>query len=288
MANAQSTASRLAARVPQSIVERIPAAIRVDLWDSLWEGLAWAQTPAKREVVRLRDHLRMRGLARAPAGGTPIAVQLKCLSCGPVPLRPGTSDAQVVFETFVGRYHLPPAGTHAATVWDLGTNLGLTVAHFAELWPQARITGLEPQPDLAATTANLVRAYGPRCTVIEAAVWTSDGSVSFAVDPGNEFGGHVDSGESGYTVPALSLNTLLEQTGPPDYVKMDIEGGEALVLRENTEWAQAVAMIKVECHLDYTVDDCTRDLEALGFKTRVEPQRDACVLGWRGTTPGPS
>jgi FkbM family methyltransferase len=274
--NAEVVTARLAARVPRSIAERIPAPAR----RAVGEIVYWASRPEYRRIVTLRDYLRICQLSAVPADGRPIEVRPKGLRAGAVRLRPGTSDAQVLFETLAGRYHLPRPGTTPRTVWDLGSNLGLTVAHFAELWPHARIVGLEPQPYLARAARELLLPYGSRCEIVEAAVWATDGSVSFSVEAGNEYGGRVDA-ERGYDVRALSLNTLLAEKGPADYVKMDIEGAEATVLRENTEWASHVNVVNVECHGEYTVDDCRRDLHELGFRTEVNALRISGVLGWR-------
>ena len=41
--------------------------------------------------------------------------------------------------------------------------------------------------------------------------------------------------------------------------------------------------LTVEVHEPYTVEDCARDLEALGFETRVDPRHWACVIGVRPT-----
>lgn len=269
--------ARLAARVPRSIAERIPAPAR----RAVGAIVQWGSRPEYRRILTLRDYVRIRQLSAVPAGGRAIEVRPKAVRAGPVRLRPGTSDAQVLFETLAGRYHLPPAGTTPSAVWDLGSNLGLTVAHFAELWPHARIVGVEPQPYLAGAARELVGDYGSRCDIVEAAVWTIDGSVSFSVDAGDEYAGRVDAERPGYAVRALSLNTLLAEMGPADYVKMDIEGAEATVLRENTEWASHVDVVNVECHGEYTVDDCRRDLHELGFRTQVNERRSDGVLGWR-------
>jgi hypothetical protein len=55
-----------------------------------------------------------------------------------------------------------------------------------------------------------------------------------------------------------------------DFVKMDIEGAEAQVLRRATEWAERVRSIKVEVHRTYSVSDGANDLRALGFETRID------------------
>ena len=65
----------------------------------------------------------------------------------------------------------------------------------------------------------------------------------------------------------MSLNTLLADSGPPDYVKMDVEGAERALLSTATEWARQTKSIKVELHGDYSPDACRDDLRALGFET---------------------
>ncbi len=271
----------MASRSSRPLAERLPAPVRAALANAVWV-LVWGRSSRARRLVSLREYLRLRGVARAPAGGPPVEVRVAPIPAVPVRLRPGTSDVQVLFDTFVGMDHLPPSGPAPAVVWDLGANLGLTMADFAQRWPAARITGLEPQPALADEARRLVAGFGPRCRVEQAAVWTTDGTVSFTVHTGDEFGGHVTAAPGeGYDVPALSLDTLLARTGPVDYVKMDIEGAEATVLREHTGWARDVAMIKVECHGDYDAQACARDLQALGFTTHVDTHHWSCVLGRR-------
>ena len=72
---------------------------------------------------------------------------------------------------------------------------------------------------------------------------------------------------------ALTLDTLLERTGRPDFVKMDIEGAERAVLNQSVGWAEHVRELVVECHDGYQNDQCATDLAALGFAVEVTPQR---------------
>ena len=43
------------------------------------------------------------------------------------------------------------------------------------------------------------------------------------------------------------------------------------MLTVNTEWAACVRTMKVEVHPPYRVEECIRDLRALGFSTWAEP-----------------
>jgi hypothetical protein len=56
-----------------------------------------------------------------------------------------------------------------------------------------------------------------------------------------------------------------------DYVKLDIEGAERDLLTANTGWAARVRCISVEVHSPYRVEECLRDLAALGFRTSTKP-----------------
>ena len=184
-------------------------------------------------------------------------------------LRPGTSDRFVLRLALRGRSHLPPI-PEPLLIWDLGANIGVTVAHMAHLLPNVRIVGVELDPANFRQAVRNIRPWSDRCEMINAAVWVEDGTVAFRRIAGHEDG--VRIAERGASVPAISLNTLLQRTGPPDYVKMDVEGTEVALLTQRTEWAAAVGSIKVEIHGGYGVDECARDLRVLGFEVSNLPQ----------------
>ncbi|MBA2429196.1 MAG: FkbM family methyltransferase, partial [Thermoleophilaceae bacterium] len=124
-----------------------------------------------------------------------------------------------------------------------------------------------------------------RCSLVEGAVWPEDGELEYHGWSANTSSFRVtDDADSTALVRharAVSLASLVEEAGAVDYVKMDIEGAEARVLTERTEWAPAVRTIKVEVHPPYTVEGCARDLEALGFSTRRDRRHSWAVVGVR-------
>jgi FkbM family methyltransferase len=198
-------------------------------------------------------------------------------------VRPGTSDPATVWETFARGYHLPPRELGAPrTVWDLGANIGLTMAHFACRFPHARVLGVELDEENVALARRNVAPWADRCELIHAAVWLTDGEVHYRGWPGGTSNYQVSGLADGTSVRALSLATLLrEHGGPVDYLKMDVEGAECELLRDGTGWATEVRCLKVELHGDYGVDDCEADLRRLGFKTRRDSDHWACVIGQR-------
>jgi hypothetical protein len=110
-----------------------------------------------------------------------VELRVRALHGRPVRLRPGTSDVDVFWETFVGLYHLPPSELEPNLIWDLGANIGLTMAHFAVLYPSARIVGIELDGENARLCRTNVASWADRCEVIEAAFWPERGCVSFTI-----------------------------------------------------------------------------------------------------------
>jgi FkbM family methyltransferase len=228
--------------------------------------------------------------SRAWQPGETIELRFREFAPFPVRVRPGTADLYLARDVFFKRHHLPPVQLDLASVrvvWDLGANIGFTMRHLAALCPQARVVGVELDEDNAELCAANILPLEERCLVLHAAVWTADGEVLYDRAEADEQGFHI--AEDPYPrktprsvmAPAISLNTLLARSAADqiDYVKMDIEGAERFVLKDATDWASAVRSIKVEVHPPYTVQECDRDLQRLGFSTARLTKRRGGVAG---------
>jgi FkbM family methyltransferase len=231
------------------------------------------------------------------SGGKVVRIRLRPLGGRPVLIRPSTSDVDTIWGTFAGHYHRPPpeAGT-PRLIWDLGANIGLTMADLAEHHPGARVVGLEMDPENAALAHENLRPWGGRCEVIEAAAWPRDGELRYvrlsgATSAHYVTGAPLEADPAVTNADALSPYSLLALDGRDavvDFAKIDVEGAERELLRENAGWTRRVRTVSVEVHDPYTVEECRRDLEALGFETRVDPRHWACVIGFRTDTNVPA
>jgi FkbM family methyltransferase len=210
------------------------------------------------------------------AGGPdPVPLRLRITGGRPVLVRPASGDRWAVLDLHFPPSHLPPEGTVTSprTILDLGANIGLTILHFGTRYPGARIIGVELNPENAALCRLNIAALGDRATLVEGAVWHESGTVAF--DPAADslsFSARDVTHAEGPRARALGIADLLAEQGidgPIDYVKMDIEGAERTVLSRGADWAERVRCISVEVHPPYTVEDCVRDLGALGFNTTV-------------------
>lgn len=252
---------------------------------------AYFQVQRGRYAVRFTADLR--SLARYLrvdsrwAGPEPVAVRVRPLDGATVWLRPHTTDAVVVRETFRDMIHPPPEEVvrrGVRRILDLGANIGLTVADNARRFPQARILGVELDPGNAEAARLNTRPWADRVEIIQGAVWERDGDVSYENALGTEYGFRVAEGAPAST-RALSMETILGRLAPEervDYVKMDIEGVEARLLSgPAAAWTERIDSISLQVHDPYTLADCARDLDALGFAPRIDHRRNNYIVGVR-------
>jgi FkbM family methyltransferase len=236
------------------------------------------------EVVRL---MRLRGTPSHVL--REIRVKPLAASCW---LRTGTTDVLVLRETFNGQYHLPPEeASNPATILDLGSNIGLTVAHYAVTYPEAVIVGIEMDPEAATLASRNVARWGDRCSIVSGAVSTHAGVGSFDREAGDEWGFKLSRPHTGsISVETYSVGDLVARLGGAvDFLKMDVEGTEAELLAEATEWTQSVKAISVEIHPPAEIDWCEDRLTQLGFSVRRSDRHPALVFGVRAAaTESPS
>lgn len=91
-------------------------------------------------------------------------------------------------QPFVGNSIFPRPRSLLVLIWDLGANIGLTMAYMAHVFPNARVIGVEPDAGNADLARRNVAPWRDRCTVVEAAAWFQDGSVGLSSLPGCEAG----------------------------------------------------------------------------------------------------
>ncbi len=216
----------------------------------------------------------------------------KCLGGHPVLCRSGTRDKSSLEDLLFYQTYLPPTEIdRPKVIVDLGTNVGYTVAHFAFLYPGARIIGVELDADNFLLAQQNTTWCNERVTLINAAIWSSDGYVNFE--------GH---GEDAYHVVAsadavvenvktatnrrarsMTMESLIEDFNIAriDYLKMDIEGAEAeIILATNPTWLDRVGAMKIELH-DVDYNDFYQALISRGFRCHPDGRHPSCIVAVR-------
>jgi hypothetical protein len=97
-----------------------------------------------------------RSLRRA---GSAVPVRLRALDGRPLSSRPGSDDPWVLREVFTYRDVLPPKEVRwPKLIFDLGADIGASMALLAETFPEARVVGVEPDPENVALCRRKRRA----------------------------------------------------------------------------------------------------------------------------------
>lgn len=124
-------------------------------------------------------------------------------------------------------------GLEGKLIFDIGANGGRYTRRWA--WSFDRVVALEPHP---ASYAALVNDCKDNVTALRLAASDVNGDIWLQTSPEHEetgqyvTGQHLDWSESDGNVPvtAVTLDWLANTYGPPDVVKIDVEGHEARVL----------------------------------------------------------
>lgn len=156
---------------------------------------------------------------------------------------------------------------------DCGANIGLSVIYFKQNYPTAKIIAFEPdQKAFLALKDNLAIFGFNDIEFYENAVWKDESSLNFLADGAD--GGHLVDGNNNdlIKVKTVKLSQYLKQT--VDFLKIDIEGAEKIVLEESREYLKNVANIFIEYHSFFNqtqeLDQILVILKSVGFRVYIE------------------
>jgi FkbM family methyltransferase len=236
-------------------------------------------------LVYARSILYLNGSAPA------LELRVKQLRGKILRCRPATSDPWVLWDVFYHKFQqLPPDCNAPITIVDAGANVGYTTAYYASEYPNARILAVEMDQANYELALFNTDSFGDRCRVVHAAVWDRDGRVDYQ---GTEQQGYrvsacddVGTGQAqARTVESRTLSSLFDEyrVDEVDFLKMDIEGAEAVVLRDRQDWLARVRCLKIEFHPPMSADECAAILRRNGFVCRRDTDHDHCLIAIRET-----
>ncbi len=165
-------------------------------------------------------------------------------------------------------YDVP--GAPFGTAIDAGAHVGLfsiILAQHAE-----RVIALEPSLfNYGVLRLNLESNAIHNVTALNAALWIEDGSVSFSESEHHSTGGQV-AASGAREVAARSLDSLIDEYGEIDLLKIDIEGAEVDVIPAAKKLGQ-VTQIVGELHRSEDADSLPVEhaLRDAGFAVEIIP-----------------
>jgi FkbM family methyltransferase len=222
----------------------------------------WREILAARRARRPLPAFRLRnGLIVAGAGQSPLAVVDLVLRKG-VYTRPG-------FE--IG---------YEDTVVDIGANIGMFTL-LASSRTRGPVIAVEPSPpQFEALEANVAANGVKNVRTVHAAVSDCEGTVTLNIRRSPQgstlFDAHAEKTVAGVEVPTITLEGLLSSHGLErvDYLKMDCEGAEGLILPSTPPAVlNGVRRMVFEFHDHLSPvnhEELQRLMEAAGFETHLE------------------
>lgn len=161
-------------------------------------------------------------------------------------------------------------------ILDCGANVGLGVRYWKQLYPRARVTAYEPDPESFAALQENIRDLSG-VNLRPAAVWTENAPVRFAAVGAD--GGHLAAvspephTSQEVVVTALRLRDHLVE--PVKLLKLDIEGAEVDVLLDCRDRLHLVRNLFVEYHSfsgqPQRLQAFFGVIEAAGFRVHAHP-----------------
>jgi FkbM family methyltransferase len=199
----------------------------------------------------------------------------------PIFVRRGNSDFLVVHEIFEEQEYAPVMKMNLrpdANILDLGANVGLMAIYLAVHFPASRIASVEPDADnrqlLCDNCAPLLKTG--RLQVFEGFVAAKDGFASIDRKVMGGMSWAFQKSEGGVEkIPCFSIPTLCQKMGFDriDLLKCDVEGTEAELFGNCSEWIGRVRNLVVETHsAAYGPEHVQADLRAAGWNFRVAGQ----------------
>jgi FkbM family methyltransferase len=181
-----------------------------------------------------------------------------------VKIRKNFIDKEVVHYVLQDQYHLPPMSAKISAnpvILDLGSNIGLTIAHMKQIYPSSRIIGYEMNRENYLLAKRNTKFYD-NVMVINTAVWIEDATVRYRNTENYDSytilnGIAKNDADELIEVPSLKLASIIKNHNLNyiDYLKMDIEGAEKAILQSaDLSWMDKVGAMNIEMHLERNND----------------------------------
>jgi len=169
-----------------------------------------------------------------------------------VAFRDGPTFLISINELFINEYYKFRTNKDCPRIIDCGSYIGTSILYFKVNYPNAVITGFEPdEKNYSILKSNLDNWNFPDTNVINAAIWINNESISFnsAGDMSSRIETGVNENNNKKIVKCVRLKDLLNEE--IDFLKLDIEGAEFAVVRDCSDNLKNVTNLFVEYHGNY-------------------------------------
>jgi FkbM family methyltransferase len=179
-----------------------------------------------------------------------------------------------IFEKEIYRF---VSNSNSPLIIDCGSNIGLSILYFKQLYPLAKIIAFEPdQNNFELLKLNTQKNNLTNIELNQSAVWITNGHISFEAKESEA--SHISENDSHHKVESIRLNDLLNNYKEIDFLKIDIEGAEFHVIKDIESNLQKVGNLFLEYHgkVDetYKLNEILNLLNRCGFNVYIKNAAD--------------
>jgi FkbM family methyltransferase len=235
------------------------AVLKIDVANELKIVFRFVQVFGARGLyIFYRYALLRRGIGKS--------VQVVMLPQAPTPLRlrTGSSDPEVFYQVFAQKaydfggsqqysdlqrvYGRAVSNGELPLIVDCGANIGITSIWYALHYPKARIYAIEPDADNFDILQANVKAY-PNIVPLHAAIWNRSAAVRIINESAPAWAFRVDEDLEG-GIATVTVSDIMRLAGATKIflIKIDIEGFEQVLFRDNIGWMEFTTAIVIELH----------------------------------------
>lgn len=150
-------------------------------------------------------------------------------------------------EIFVEEYYRFNSDTESPVIFDCGANIGTSCIYFKKIFPKAKVTAFEANPEIVKILENNLKNNGFNdITIINKAVWINYDGLEIGLE--NADASSIYKDKNRRSVDSVRLKDYLEKEESVDMLKIDIEGAEAEVLSDCRYNLSIVKNLFIEFH----------------------------------------
>ena len=195
-------------------------------------------------------------------------------------LRNNKIDEQVFYAAFTKKYHIPPLKLpDNCTIIDLGSNIGMTILDFYDVYPNPNIIiGLEmDNENYNLAVKNLKNVSN--VVLLNKAISINDSLIYYSGNDPQSYSICQQNNENTKSCDGVSMLSLIKSFGLTkiDYLKIDIEGYEYQLIchKDFHLWSQNIDVISIEMHDHLSIEKYAKEivtkLEINNFLVRNHP-----------------
>lgn len=179
----------------------------------------------------------------------------------PIILRSNTSDRSIFNEVFLKKGYQFSLDYPPKVIIDAGANIGLFSVLMANLYPQAKILAIEPDPDNFKHLKKNTDFY-TQINLLNYGLWSKNTVLEIIDENFGKSGTRVKEAgpDSNSSLKAISIPELMNNfnLNRIDLLKIDIEGSEKeLFSRNEDQWLPKTKTLIIELH-DKMVPGCSK------------------------------